>query len=103
MFLLLTLSKQSWEGGSLAKGAVPKKNMALGNRFQKMRGSLTIRAGGGGVRWWGVAEFSQGQRGAKFSEETSTSRATMFFCKRVISVGTLLLIIHITVEILKWY
>ena len=102
MFLLLTLSKQSWEGGSLAKGAVPKKNMALGNRFQKMRGSLTIRAGGG-VRWWGVAEFSQGQRGAKFSEETSTSRATMFFCKRVISVGTLLLIIHITVEILKWY
>ena len=48
MFLLLTLSKQSWEGGSLAKGAVPKKNMALGNRFQKMRGSLTIRAGGGG-------------------------------------------------------
>ena len=97
MFLLLTLSKQSWEGGSLAKGAVPKKNMALGNRFQKMRGSLTIRAGGG------VAEFSQGQRGAKFSEETSTSRATMFFCKCVISVGTLLLIIHITVEILKWY
>ena len=50
-----------------------------------------------------MAEFSQGQRGAKFSGETSTSRATMFFCKRVISVGTLLLIIHITVEILKWY
>ena len=53
-----------------------EKNMAVGPIFQKLRGELTIR-------------------GATFS------RATMFFCKRVISVAILLLIIHITMYILK--
>ena len=64
--------------------------MALGTRFQK----LWCRGAGGG------SKFSEGQgelntqRGARFL------RATMFFCKHVISVATLLLIIHITMDIL---
>ena len=66
--------------------------MALGATFQNLRGSLTIRE----------AEFSEWQGGAKFSEGAKFSRATMFFCKRVISVTTLLLIIHITMYILKY-
>ena len=41
--------------------------------------------GGGGGQW--VAKFSEGIR---------SSRTTMFFCKRVVSVTTLLFIIHIT-------
>ena len=54
-----------------------------------------------GVGGWAVVNVSDGQGGAKFSEGARFSRATMFFCKRVISVATLLLIIHITMYILK--
>ena len=64
-----------------------EKNMALGARFQKLRGG-----GGGGL--------TKGQGKAKFSEGARFSLATMFFCKRVIFVATLLLIIHITMHIL---
>ena len=63
-----------------------EKNLALGARFQKLRGNLLS----------GEAEFSEGQGVAKFSKGTRFSRVTMFFCKCVISVATLLLIIHIT-------
>ena len=59
--------------------------MALGVRFQKLRGR---------------AEFSEGQRGAKFSEDARFLRATMFFSKHFISEATLLLIIHISMYIL---
>ena len=54
----------------------------------------------GGPYYRRGAEFSEGHGGAKFSEGARFSRATMFFCKRVISVATLLLIIHITMYIL---
>ena len=64
-------------------------NIALGARFQKL--------GGGGVQFW------ERQGGAKFSVGTRFSRTTMFFCKHVFSVEALLLIIHITMYILKWY
>ena len=57
-----------------------EKNVALGARFKKRGG------GGGGAGQW-VAKFSEGIR---------SSRTTMFFCKRVVSVTTLLFIIHIT-------
>ena len=57
-----------------------EKNVALGARFQKLGG------GGAGAGQW-VAKFSEGIR---------SSRTTMFFCKRVVSVTTLLFIIHIT-------
>ena len=57
-----------------------EKNVALGARFQKLGGG---RAGAG--QW--VAKFSEGIR---------SSRTTMFFCKRVVPVTTLLFIIHIT-------
>ena len=68
--------------------------MALGARFQKLReGGLTIRG----------AEFSEGQVGAKILEGARLLRATVFFCKCVISVATLLLIVHITTYILKCY
>ena len=56
-----------------------EKNVALGARFQKL-------GGGAGAGQW-VAKFSAGIR---------SSRTTMFFCKRVVSVTTLLFIIHIT-------
>ena len=36
-------------------------------------------------------KFSEGQGGAKFSEEARFSRATIFFCKHVISVARLVL------------
>ena len=66
--------------------------MALGARFQKLRGALL--SGGG-------TEFSEGQ-GELNSQRGLDSRglATMFFGKRVISVTTLLLIIHVTMYIL---
>ena len=64
-----------------------KKKMALGSRFQKLRGPL----------------LSGGQRGAKFLKGARFMMAIMFFCKCVISVATLLLIIHITMYILKSY
>ena len=53
------------------RGGGCKKNMAFRARFQKLRGGLLSGR-------------------AKFSEEARFSRATMFFCKRVISVATLL-------------
>ena len=43
---------------------------------------------------------AQRGRGARFSEGARFSRVTMFFCKHVISVPTLLLIIHIIMYIL---
>ena len=49
----------------------------------------------------GGAEFIEGQVGAKFLEGATFSRATMFFCKRVTSVSTLLLTIRITMYILQ--
>ena len=55
----------------------------------------------GGLLFGRGAEFSEGQVGAKFLEGARFLRATMFFCKHVISVATLLLIIHITMYILK--
>ena len=57
------------------------KNMALEARFQKLREGLAVR-------------------GTEFSEGGRFSRATMFLCKCVISVATLLLIIHTTIYIL---
>ena len=45
----------------------------------------------------------RGAGGAKFSERARFSRVNMFFCNCVFSVATLLLIIHITMSILKWY
>ena len=59
----------------LAKGGKMKIYMALGVRFQILRG------------------------GTKFSEGARFSSVTMFFCKRVISVATLLLIVHISMYI----
>ena len=58
----------------LAKaGGGLKKNMALGARFQKLRGALLS----------GRVEFSEGQGRAKFSEGARFLRATMFFCKHM--------------------
>ena len=59
--------------------------MSLGVRFQNL-------TGGGAYYQWGRA---------KFSEEARLSRATMFFCKRVFSLASLLLIIHVTMYIVK--
>ena len=53
-----------------------------------------------GVYYQGGPKYSDGKRGAKFSEWARFLRATMFFCKCVISVATMLLIIHITMYIL---
>ena len=70
--------------------------MDLEARFQKLRwgwvggGWLTIRG----------AEFSEGQEDLNSQRGARFLRATMFFCKCVISVATLLLIIHITMYIL---
>ena len=61
--------RRGGEGGA-------EKNMALWGR-------------GGGLLSGGP-EFSEGQGGAKFLVEARVSRAAMFFCKRVISVATLL-------------
>ena len=58
-----------------AKG---KRNKTYGARFQKLRGA----------------------GGAKFSEGARFPRAAMFFCKLVISVATLSLVIHISMHIL---
>ena len=66
--------------------------MALGSRFQKLRGGGILSRG---------AEFSEGQLVAKFLEGARFSRATIFFSKCAISVATLLLIIQITMYILK--
>ena len=59
-----------------------EKNMALWARFRKLKGVFYYQGG---------AEFSEGAR---------FSRATMLFCKHVISVAAFLLIIHITMYIL---
>ena len=48
----------------------------------------------------GSAKFVEGQWGTQFSEGARFSWATMFFCKRVISPATLLLIIDVTIYIL---
>ena len=58
--------------------------MALGVRFQKLREESYYqgRKGGGG----GGVKFTERQGGAKVSEGATSSRATMFFCKRIISV-----------------
>ena len=55
-----------------------EKNMALGARFQKLRGDLIIRG----------AEFSEGQ--GELKKKARFWRASMLFCKCVISVTTLL-------------
>ena len=52
------------------------------------KGGRTIRVGGGVGGGEGVILREAG--GAKFSEGARFSRATKFFCKRVISVATLL-------------
>ena len=48
------------------------------------------------LKSWGGGGGGAGQWVAKFSEGIRSSRTTMFFCKRVVSVTTLLFIIHIT-------
>ena len=69
--------------------------MALGSRFQKLRG-------GGGAYYQGELKgSSEGQLVAKFLEGARFYRATIFFSKCAISVATLLLIIQITMYILK--
>ena len=65
-------------------GSVEKKRWFWGLDFKSWGGSLTIRGD------WNL----RGAEGARFS------RAAMFFYKHVISVATLLLIIHITMYIL---
>ena len=77
----------SWQKAEGGRGGGGMKKMALGSRFQKLRGPLQ----------------SGGQRGTKFMKGARFMMAIMFFCKRVISVATLLLIIHITMYILKSY
>ena len=72
------------------EGGVELNNIVLGATFEKLRG--TYYHGGGG--------FSEGQVGAKFLEGGRILRATMFFCKLVIPVSTLFLVIHITMYIL---
>ena len=54
--------------------------MAFRAIFQKLRGRLTIK---------GELDSQRG-RMAKFSEKAIFLRVTMFFCKRVISVATVL-------------
>ena len=77
-----------------AKGGLEKKH-GLGGQISKAEGGPFYQGGGGGT------EFSEGlgelnaQRGL-----VSQVLATMFFCKCVISVATLLLIIHDTMYIL---
>ena len=71
------------------RGRELKKNMALEARF-----------GGGGLKGQGGG-ILRGAGGAKLSEEARFSRVTMMvFCKRVFSVATLVLIIHITMSML---
>ena len=70
--------------------------MALQDRFQMLKGWFTIK-GGEGVF---PSELSKGKGGAKFIEGVRLSRATTFFCKRVMCVTILLLIIHITMYFL---
>ena len=74
----------------LAKGRRGLKKMTLGARFQRLTGPYYQER----------AEFSDQQGRAKLSEGAKLLRATMLFCKHVISVATLLLIIHITMYIL---
>ena len=50
--------------------------MALGARFQNLRGGLTIS-------------------GAEFSEGAGFLKDTMFFCKNVVFVATLLILIFL--------
>ena len=73
-------------------GGVAVKNMALGARFQKLRGDLL--SGGGSILRSAGGELNS-QRGL-----ASRGLAAMFFCKRVFSVATLLLIIHVIMYIL---
>ena len=77
----------------LAKRGELKKNLALVARFQKLRGDLTSRGGGG-------PEFSEGEGELNSQRGLDSPRATMFFCKHVNSLATLLLIIQITMYIL---
>ena len=64
--------------------------MALGVRFQKLRGGWLLSRG---------VKFSEGQ-GELNSQMGLDSLELLFFCKSVISVATLLLIIRITTYIL---
>ena len=68
-------------------------------RFSILSLSCFLETEGGALLSKG-AELSEGQGGAKFSEGAKFSRAAMFFCKRVISVVTLPLIIHTFMDIL---
>ena len=92
VLMLAAQNAPPWQKGG--KGGGAEKNMALGTRFQKLKGGPYYQEG---------ADFSKGQVAAKFLEWARFSRATMFFCKRVISVATLLLVIYITMYILKLY
>ena len=53
--------------------------------------------------WKKKENENQCAKGKKFSEGARFLRATMFFRKCVISVATLLLIIHIVMYVLKLY
>ena len=68
-------------------------------RFSILSLSCFLETEGGALLSKG-AELSEGQGGAKFSEGAKFSRAAMFFCKCVISVVTLSLIIHTFMDIL---
>ena len=70
------------------------KNIAVGLDFKSW--------GGRGSYYQGVGEFSEGLGGVKFSEGARFSRATMFFCKHVIFVATLLLISSALYQIETW-
>ena len=60
-------------------GRALKKIWLWGLDFKSGEGSLTISG-----------QILRGARGSKFLERARFSRATMFFCKHVISVATLL-------------
>ena len=79
---------------SLANGG-SEKNMVLGARFQKLRREPYYQGG-----WILRTARENGKGGVIFSERARFSRATMFFCKHVIFVATLLLTIDINMYIL---
>ena len=79
-----------------------EKNMALGARFQKLRGrgggeGLTAYYQGGG----GGSKFSEGQGKLNSQRGLHSRGLPLFFCKSIISEAAMLLIIHITMNILK--
>ena len=78
------------------KGEEGWKKMALGARFQKLMGGalrgLTIKEAGLNYQR-GIRELNSQRR------LNPRGLATMFFCEHVISVATLLLIIHVTMYI----